>query len=54
MCLLGVDNRPVAYSQKKADNRLVVHGQIKTIMFSGGVYFGKKIFLFFIFYFVWA
>ena len=30
MHLPGVDNRPVAYSQKKADNRLCVYHQIET------------------------
>jgi hypothetical protein len=46
MSFVGVDNRPVAYSQKKADNRLAVYGQIKTIKFSGGRISGKKFFLF--------
>jgi hypothetical protein len=44
--LVGIDNRPAMYSQKKADNRLCVCGRIKTIMFDGGCISGKKFFLF--------
>ena len=50
--LMGVDNRLAVFAQTDTDNRLCVCAQKETK--TRGVYFGKKIFSFRVFVFVWA